>query len=136
MSPDSSPGWSARYAGSHRDGEQVQRLGDDLRVEVAPAHHGFHRRKHEWIVRGAVCLYLDDPADVGERVPRGSVDLWHAAQAVGVLDARIPMAMGLADLGIGEQVTEPRRALGLSGMGPGALDGLVKRLGRSAQRFE
>ena len=70
------------------DREGVERERERLAVEVAGRQHHPVVGKQQGIVGDAVDLPRDDRPREADRLTRGAVNLRHAAQAVGVLDAR------------------------------------------------
>ena len=71
-----------------------------------------------------------------KRAAGGAVDLRHAAEAVGVLDAGVVVAVRFAYLAVFEEDAQVCGGGDLSAMRPGGVDALVEGDGRTAQGFE
>jgi hypothetical protein len=84
----------------------------------------------------SVALLASTSSTCRERVARRAVHLRHAAQRVGVLHARVAVAVALADLALGQQRAQALGAGRLPGVRPRAHDRRVKGVGRAAQRLE
>jgi hypothetical protein len=87
-------------------------------VEVAAADH-LAAREHERVVGGRVDLDAQHPFQLGQGIARGAVNLRHASQAVGVLDAVLRIGpMRRPDLAVGQQRTKVAGRCHLAGMRP------------------
>ena len=97
-------------------------------MEVAPGNYRIV--KDQWIVRSAVQFDLKDSPSVRQRVPDGTVYLWDAAQAIGILNAAT-LAMASGNRAPKQEVREVVRAQYLSGVRPSRMQTRVERCGRS-----
>src|SRR6185312_8654918 len=75
-------------------------------------------------------------ARVRQRITNGSMDLGHAAQGIGVLHARVVVAVRFADLAVGEQMAEMGGDRDLAGMRADGVNASIEGRGRTAQRFQ
>ena len=73
---------------------------------------------------------------MSENVAHRSVHLWHAANAVGVLDARIVFAMRFSNFAALQKRVQMRGHSFLSLMGPGIVQPRIECGRRVAQTFE
>ena len=88
------------------------------------------------VVGGSVQLDRGGPGREGNGVGDGAEHLRRAAQAVGVLDPVVVLAVRLADGAVGEQRAHERGRGALSRVRTGVVNAGVERRGRSAQRLE
>src|SRR5207244_4000515 len=100
----------AAFHDAHQVGKGDRRVVADERegrsVEVAAAQNFVGSGEYEGIIGGRSGFDLDDFARMGQRVPDGSVNLRHAAETVGVLNAGIVLEVGVADAAVLQKPAE------------------------------
>ena len=101
-----------------------------------PAGDDLAGGEHERVVGRGVHLDTQHALELAQRVPRGPVDLRHAAQAVRVLHPVRAVRVGGADLAAGEQLAKVTRNLDLAGMRPGRDELLVEGRRRAEHRLQ
>ena len=123
------------HEGGESDGGGIEGERERRAVEIA-AGEDVALREDEGIVGGGAGFNFKGGEGMGERVADGAVDLGHAAEAIGVLQPRVVVAVGLANLAVGEQVAEMLGGGDLAGVGTSGMDAGIEWRGRAAESFE
>jgi len=120
------------------DGEMVGGHGERLAVEIAAAENVAGISENEGIVGGAVEFDGERGADVGESIARGAVNLRDAAEAVGVLHARVfcRRAVRFADLAAAVEALEMAGDESVAGMRARIGDARIEGDRAAAKRVE
>src|SRR2546423_7007743 len=92
--------------------------------------------KHQWIVGRRTGFDFKDLFAMIERASHRPMNLRHATQTVGVLDARIVRQMRLPDLAVAQKIEEMLGDRLLTGMWPRLVDARVESGRRSLQCFQ
>ena len=71
-----------------------------------------------------------------QNIAHRAVNLGHTTEAIGILDARIMLAMGLSDFGVSQNPKQVRRRRNLSGMRTHLMNALIKGSGRAHEGFQ
>lgn len=114
---------------SERDGEHVHGDGDGHAVEVAAGDDVAGAgvvREDEWVVGDGGELVEDGGAHGIEGVDGGAEHLRDTAERVGVLDARVVLAVAWEDLGAGEQASDGGGDSPLTGLIAGGVESVVE----------
>ncbi len=98
---DAALGNGADFA--HRKRDLVGGKGDRFGMEIAARDDGIVR-KHQRIVGDGVGFDRQGGCDGTQEVEAGAVDLWLAADAIGILHALVALDMALANRGASQQV--------------------------------
>ena len=138
---DHEPG-RARQIGQH-NGRVIKRIGQRSPVKIPPRKYrsaifrgGRSRGKDKRIVRSRAGLDLQDSPHMLEYVAHGAMHLWHTAQAIRVLHARVVLAVRFANLRIGEQLDQVLRGPNLACVRPGLVDARIEGRRRARQRLQ
>src|SRR5690349_18035689 len=96
------------FANAHQIGERncrvIEHHPEGRSMEISAAQYISAFAEYERIVCCRTRFDLNHGASVLKCISHGSVHLWHTAQAVGVLNARIIREMRKPDFAISEQI--------------------------------
>ena len=94
----------------HGDGEEIERHGNGLAMEVAARQHR-PIVENQRVVGGRVEFTTDHSFGEADRIQHGPMDLRHAAQRIRVLYAGVTLAMRFADFAPRQQARQQRGRL-------------------------
>ena len=120
---------------SERERGEVQRYSQRCSVEIAARQYNPRAREDQRVIRGAVHFDFEHALEIRQSISNGPVDLWHAPQAVGVLDARAAQVRA-ADAAATIQAQEISRRKELPRVWPRPLEALVEGSRRATQGVE
>src|ERR1700750_2595566 len=95
-------------------------------MKVAPGENVFSIGKDQRVVGCRASFDLNHLANMDKRTACSSVHLWHAAQTIGILHARIIVTMRFAYLAFSHQITEMRSHLYLPRMWTRGVNALIE----------
>ena len=122
---DAPPGEGADFGDGER--EHVRGERDRFRVEVTAGKDLVLLREHERVVGHRGGFDLEDARGVAHLIEACAHDLWLAAQAVGILHARIVLEVRAADLAVGDEIGVEARDELLPGLPAQRMDARVER---------
>ncbi len=101
-----------------------------------PARQDLSLGENERIICSRPCFNFKRRLRLRQGIAHRPMHLRHAAQTIGILDARVVMPMRLANLALLQQRAQMRRHRHLPRMRPHSVNALIKRRRRSLQRFK
>src|SRR6185503_86849 len=130
------PAFSNTHQIGYRDRGVVERHGERCAMKV-PTRQNFTRcREHERIVSATPGFNFYNLANMIQRSPHRTVNLWHAAQTVSVLHSRIVIQMRSSYFTVAHQLTQVGTNSDLAGMRPGLLNPFIESHWSAAQCFK